>query len=661
MADFTTISKNLNKLFVRVPASAGDVLETIVSSSSTAENAKKIYFVENQNTIVVNGIKYGLDPGTAEDITKLQQLIGATDLSDASTMGLNLIDRIERFEALDVSTNYLTIGNTSAGAGAGTTPTIGVKIVSLDNPGTAGTQGLVDAANAKTYIDNAETHATTTVEVGKGLSITDASTNGGPHKYTVAPNLELKYTAASGGEGAKITLESVDAEDPSVFGTIQLSQLIGNGVLKDSSYDKSTGILSLYFANATADGSTKIDVNLAEMLDINDMLVTNDSSVYLNIDLSDGENSQAQFSTKMQDPSTAAANKTGLADAYLVKQYVDSKSSDLAVKGLGDDYISLVVDEADNKQLDASAKLAVVSTVNTTTTYSVADDGTITTTAGSHTLSVDTSNRLLSAGQAVETIKQYVDANLAEANAYTGAKVESAIKSLDSYKQSETTKNVVVDASIVDGKLVYVGVAEKYATVTGTRADHTDPNDTDASLVVTDPGQLVTGSDISTLVDYINDRLEEETGDLAVEGLGDSYISVAVDDANNKQLDVSANIGNLTFTEGTDADSTLTGVQGKLVDSAQAGTAVSSFVNTRITEEINKLDTSVTFADTSSYISIKINEVDGKVSATDTSVGVVYGDLHPGAETATDPGIATTQNVQAFVDQYNFWETYSAS
>jgi len=177
--------------------------------------------------------------------------------------------------------------------------------------------------------------------------------------YTISPAIKLVYTAAENGQTSKIELKSND--DNSTFGTIDVSTIIGDGLIKGSAYNPSTGILTLTFNHAGGTDST-YDINLHEMLDINDMSVINDSSKYLKVTLDgtgaeDGK-SQAKFETLMQDVSTASASATGLADAWEVKQYVDSKSSDLAVTAEGDDYVSASVDPAeDNKHVVVDANV----------------------------------------------------------------------------------------------------------------------------------------------------------------------------------------------------------------------------------------------------------------------------------------------------------------
>ena len=72
----------------------------------------------------------------------------------------------------------------------------------------------------------------------------------------------------------------------------------------------------------------------------------------------------------------------------------------------------------------------------------------------------------------------------------------------------------------------------------------------------------------------------------------------------------------------------------------------------RLTEEVDKLDASVDDADSKGYIDIEVVEQNGKL--TSTTINVSYGTFDPSTN-----GVATTEDVQAFVDSYDFWETFS--
>ena len=109
-------------------------------------------------------------------------------------------------------------------------------------------------------------------------------------------------------------------------------------------------------------------------------------------------------------------------------------------------------------------------------------------------------------------------------------------------------------------------------------------------------------------------RVDKKIKELSIEAAGDSYVKAEIDAANNKKVNVSAQVADLTVTSVADTDSTLTGESGKLVDASEAASKVSGFVNARIAEEIAKLDSEKTSAD-GSNITVKVTETDGKLSA----------------------------------------------
>jgi hypothetical protein len=432
-------------------------------------------------------------------------------------------------------------------------PSIGAVIVDIES----GSAGLVDAINAKTYIDASVKRATTVVETGTGLKVDDATDGTDGHTtYTVSPDFKIAYVPAAGNVAAQIVLSSND--DVSTFGTVAVTDIIGDGFLADSSYNASTGILNLAF-NQGGDIIT-YPINLHDMLDINDMSIDADSANYLSIALNstadeDGK-SQAVISALRQDVSTATENATGIADAWETKKYVDAKvadlTTDLAVTGLGDSYINLVQDDANNKQLDASAKIvAVTGTAGTVGTYTVADDGTVTT-AGqtAPTLTVENASGLLDGKQAIDAVKNYVDDKLAIETARTDAKIEGAIKALDSEDSGKGT-NVSVDVSIIDGKLSDVSVVEDYATITYDAYVSDPMSPATYTVTVGDEDKLVKASDLANLKSYTDDKITENRKSLGITAAGDNYINVLVPADDNKHLDVSADVQTLTVTAGT--------------------------------------------------------------------------------------------------------------
>lgn len=302
---------------------------------------------------------------------------------------------------------------------------------------------------------------------------------------------KLKYVAAAGGVAAHIAL--VDETGTTELSKVEVSDIIGNGVLESSAYDKTTGILKLTFAKA--DGTKEVvDVNLIDMLDINDVSVKAGSENYINIDLSGGENSQAVFSIKVSKMADAAL--TGLADAKDVKDYIDSKVANKNVTAEGDTYVSATA--ADNK-VTVAAQIGNM---------------TFTPASGSDAAKLEgVANKLVDSAQAAGAIKSYADAVVAKEAADRAAAITTAIEALD-VPAVEKGNNVKVKISETDGKVALDSVVESYATVSRTVTTSTaNAPKTDAAISISsaDEGKLIKASDLKAVAGYAADKVAEET------------------------------------------------------------------------------------------------------------------------------------------------------
>lgn len=626
---------NLNKLFVRVQGNVS--LDTIKSTSLETVNQKKVYFVENSNQIVVRGVAYGVDPSTVSSISDLQTLIGAEKISDSSALGQSVIERLQNLEAIKVatgSTDYLSVTPDDSSV-----PTISANIVGIGS----GNVGLVDAVDAKGYIDDAVDAATTEVAEGKGIKVTSTTGANDQTIYTIDSSLTLQYNAASGGNPATITLTGAN---DGVFGTVNVSDIVGNGVIDHTQYYPGTGELVLSFK--TGDGTTTQDVSidLKNILDLGDLMVKADSTNYLEITQvtpdPDSDENQLSFAIKTVDVSTATASATGLADAFKVKEYVDSQTTDLAVTAEGDDYVDASVLDNDNKNVRVAANVQTLTgTKGTAGTYDATGRQTTDPTHG--TLS-GTANSLVDAADVATKVKDYVDGEVAIEAARSDAYTDAKVAALDADVSTKGI-NVSVGVTEVDGKITAVNVTETYATITYANDTWTNTN----------PTGLVTGNDMETMKSYVDDQI----GDSAISAQGDGkYIDASVDVNNNKKINVKANKEDLSYTAGdSTTDATLTGTANTLVDGGQAATAISQFTNQRIKQEVAKLDSTVTLTDSLSYVSTTIAEADGKLTSTGASLSVQYGTMG----VSSTNGIAKAEDVQTFVDTYDFWEDYQAS
>lgn len=111
------------------------------------------------------------------------------------------------------------------------------------------------------------------------------------------------------------------SEDGVVHSSINASDIIGNHVVKSSSYDAATNKLKLTFGGASKD--VDVDIDLGQMLDMNDVIS------------GDAQHFAVSYAEKKLTitpvTATVASDTVGLADAKDVKSYVDA-----AVKGAKD-------------------------------------------------------------------------------------------------------------------------------------------------------------------------------------------------------------------------------------------------------------------------------------------------------------------------------------
>ena len=447
---------NLTKMFVLVPSTSAATVDSIKTASLYSS---KIYFMAKYNQIVAKGIVYGVDPSTGKELESLVSVLGGTKGADG---------------------------------------TVTVDFSGLNYYASKGTKTIIGAIKA---ID-----AKVKAEMDK---LAASKTLNDSYEFTGS----IKYVAASGGVAAHIAL--VDEADTELS-TINISDIIGNGVLKTSAYDAATGILTLTFAQA--DGTEKaIEVDLKAMLDINDISIAESSKNYLEVALGTASaegDTQAVFGAKIVKVSEASDTKTGLVDAKDVKDYVDGKTTDLAVTAEGDTYVSASVNaDTDKKHVIVATNVNDVTyTAGTHATYN--SEGALATEAVAATIS-GVANSLVDGAQATTAIKQYVDFVVAEEALRADAKVLASVKALDKASSTVDGSNVHVAYKEEDGIVTIESITEDYATINNVRTSY-DPSSgiTNATISVKtgDEDKLVKAADFVKLSYYVNDRILEEYG-----------------------------------------------------------------------------------------------------------------------------------------------------
>lgn len=445
----------------------------------------------------------------------------------------------------------------------------------------------------------------------------------------------IKYVAAAGEVGAHIAL--VDKNDKELS-TVPVADIIGNGVLKESSYDAKTGILTLTFATASGKDTT-VKVNLGALLDIEDVMIDTDSANYLKVTTTPESEAtgQAVFKAlikKMADASyTDGAIVTGLADAADVKKYVDEAVSSKNVDAEGDEYITATA---------ANNKVTVTADVQNLT---VGKEG-----EANSTLT-GTEKSLVDGADVANKVSSFVEARLGEEI----AKLDSTVSAKDS--------NVNVEITETDGKLTGLTISEDYATITKTAKSgavggegHVAPNYVVAGG---DEDKLVKASDIKNLKDYADDAIAE-----AVEGLDASVtsstttnnIGITVTEADGKLTSASVTEKYATVTRTESAGETKAAISVTNGDQLVKGNdiaAVADYAADKVAEEQARVDAKIAAlggdvkSDDNTFVAVEVKTAAGEVS--DVIVTQTVQEIESADE--THKGLAETSDVKAYVDK----------
>lgn len=173
--------------------------------------------------------------------------------------------------------------------------------------------------------------------------------------------------------------------------------------------------------------------------------------------------------------------------------------------------------------------------------------------------------------------------------------------------------------------------------------------DSESGKVTTSAGPnqtvLSTGAN-GVKVANIQEAIDYATTQLGITAAGDEYVSAAVDADNNKKINVSADVKNVTATAGTPGTynattgaqtaapvaGTLSGTSNSLVDGADVASKVKTYVDGAINIEKARADANVVAkiaaldvtdtADSGKYVSA-VSETDGKISVTRANAGAI--------------------------------------
>lgn len=306
-------------------------------------------------------------------------------------------------------------------------------------------------------------------------------------------SLALKVEAAS-GEGSsakKARIALVDRNGGSGYAelsSVNIEDIVGNGVISSTSYDETTGILTITWA-----GGSTTEVNLGKLLDIDDIVVAQGSRDFLSFTLADpaAETGQAAIGVKLADvtytPTAGSTDATLTVDTTngkildasdaipAIQGYVDdvvaNASTELAVQAQGDNYITAAVDAENNKKINVSADVqSLTATAGTPGEY--AADGSQTTAPVAGTLS-GTAESLGDAADIAAKVKTYVDGAIAIEAARSDAKNKADIAALDVAAVGGSDGDVLTQISETDGKISATKSSLTDVILTGYAADTT--------------------------------------------------------------------------------------------------------------------------------------------------------------------------------------------
>lgn len=393
----------------------------------------------------------------------------------------------------------------------------------------------------------------------------------GTSKAIKAPK-SIDVSAGGIGEEGKnfIVLKNANGE---IESAIDVANIIGNGIVQSATYNPADNKLTIVWTTATGDQNTVID--LADLLDINDVFVADGSEDYLAIT---ADTSVLNVSVKIADISTAANNSTGLLDAYQTRTWVLDQLQETNISAEGDDYIDVSIDSENNKKVNVSANVADLE-------YTAA-------TASSHATLTGTANTLVDGSQAATAISNFVNGRL-----------DASISALDA-EQSGKDVNVSVGVTEVDGVITDVSVVETYATVSYTPAT-TGDNPTAESWNITTPTGLVTGNDISTLKYYVDNHLGAEDADVTVTEATNSYVSVTIAERDGV---LSSDDSSMSVTYADYANTT-------------AGIATDAYVTAAINDlDVSTSESDSSIADTNGFVKVTASETNGKIKMEEVEV-----------------------------------------
>ena len=302
--------------------------------------------------------------------------------------------------------------------------------------------------------------------------------------------LKVKEAEGEGTSAKKARIALVDSKGAtgySELSSVNIEDIVGDGLVSDASYVPQTGKLTITWAGSGDDKTTEID--LGALLDIQDIVIADGSGNYLSfaaVSPAPGTDAgQAQIGVKLADVtytstsgSTEAtlsvdATNGSLLDAEqtigAVKNYVDdvleNASAELAVKAQGDAYVAASIDANDNKKVIVDSNVVdLTATAGTPGSYNTST-GAEETAPVAATLS-GTANSLADGADIATKVKTYVDGAIAIEAARSDAKNKADIAALD-VTDAAVAGQYVSSVSETDGKIAVIRANVSDAVLNG--------------------------------------------------------------------------------------------------------------------------------------------------------------------------------------------------
>lgn len=410
--------------------------------------------------------------------------------------------------------------------------------------------------------------------------------------------LEIKYVPAVTGDdadsavAAHIALCDKNGKELSV---VNVDSIVGNGTLKSSSYNKDTGVLSLVWNKA--DGkTTTTQIDLSAMLDINDVLINEDSKSYLDVDLSGGENSQAVFKALIKKVAEATASSTGLVDALDVKIFVENSIKALTKEATTTD--------GENIHVTISETNGVVSVDSVTEDYT-----TVTRVAHSDKANASISvkdEEKIAKGKDIKEVAAYTDDKVTE----EASRVDEKIKALGGTATGS-------DGDDSNGPKITVKVDSKSGEVSGVTVTTSDIASKAAhealdtyvkgEKVLGEDGSVTGGIEKRIAVLESKNEAEDFTSKIDKKDVSE-FVNVVVSEGKDGKLDSDGSKVDVTYAS-YKADGEV------VTDGVAKGSLVKEIAQDLVNKAVDNLDIDAALeaSDTDSHVTVSVNQENGKI------------------------------------------------